>query len=141
MQGQSVLLSSLCSAVRLVLHFWKRSLWSRGVDPVVVGLGSRVSALEVNLETHASAQAHSMATAMWSWWKSWRKSLSRWQDAKLQVVQQICMQEASQMSVQRLVHGRGLGRTGPRRQRWLMVRGGRNARSSGALGGLVGGRE
>ena len=33
---------------------------------------------------------------MWSWVKSWRKSLSRWTDARLQVVQQICMQEAGQ---------------------------------------------
>ena len=32
-----------------------------------------------------------------SWWKSWRKSLSRWTDARLQVVQQICMQEAGQI--------------------------------------------
>ena len=30
------------------------------------------------------------------WWKSWRKSLSRWTDARLQVVQQICMQEGGQ---------------------------------------------
>ena len=29
--------------------------------------------------------------AMWSWWKRWWKSLSRWTDAWLRVVQQICM--------------------------------------------------
>ena len=32
--------------------------------------------------------------AMWSWWKCWRESLSRW---TLRVVQQICMQEADQI--------------------------------------------
>ena len=32
--------------------------------------------------------------AMWRWWKSRRKSLSRWTDARLQVVQQICTQKA-----------------------------------------------
>ena len=29
--------------------------------------------------------------AMWIWWESWRKSLALWTDARLQVVQQICM--------------------------------------------------
>ena len=35
--------------------------------------------------------------AMWSWWKRWRKSLSRSTYARLQVAQQICMQEAGQI--------------------------------------------
>ena len=34
---------------------------------------------------------------MSSWWKNWVKCLSRWTDARLQVVQQICVQEAGQI--------------------------------------------
>ena len=59
--------------------------------------------------------------AMWSWWKSWRKSVSRWTDTRLQVVQQC--RRLVRLGVQRLIHGRWLGRTWLRRQRWLMVRG------------------
>ena len=37
--------------------------------------------------------------ALENWWKSWRKGVALWTDTRLQVVQQICMQEASQVEL------------------------------------------